>query len=403
VHARSIELGLERVDAVLARMQLRTPAYGVITVTGTNGKGSTVAMLESCLRAAGYRVGSYTSPHLIRYNERIRLPERLACDEELTEAFARIEVARGDIPLTYFEFGTLAAFDLFARAALDIAVLEVGMGGRLDAVNAVDPDCAIVTGVDIDHTQWLGETREAIGYEKAGIYRADRPALCGDAAPPASLVEHARAIGATLFIRGRDYGGERSAGGWHWHGLGRARSGLPQPSLRGDYQLDNAATVVMALETLAARFPVTQAQLRQGLLAALVPGRFQVLPGRPVRVLDVAHNAQAARALAATLQQQATPGCTVAVLGMLRDKDLAAVTAALNPLVDRWYLATLHTARGASAQELAAVLAGQGATHIQTFESPLDAWRAALAGVTEADRVVAFGSFHTVGDILAAL
>lgn len=388
-------------------MQRRRPPFAVITVGGTNGKGSTVGMLESILAAAGYRVGAYTSPHLIHYNERIRLCGRPATDAELCDAFARIDAARGDVPLTYFEFGTVAALDLMTRAGLDVAVLEVGMGGRLDAVNAVDADVAIVTAIDIDHTQWLGTTRDAIAREKAGIFRPGRPAICGDADPPDSLVQHAHETGARLLIRERDYSARADAAhpdAWTWRCGPALRSGLPLPALRGDYQLDNAAGVLTALEMLGERLPVSQAHVRQGLLAAAVPGRFQVLPGRPVRVLDVAHNPQAARALAATLRRQGAFRETRAVFGMLADKDIGSVVAALRDVVDRWYVTTLHTARGATGAQIAAALTGIGVTApVARFERVTDAWAAALADADESDRIVVFGSFHTVGDILAAL
>jgi dihydrofolate synthase/folylpolyglutamate synthase len=402
VHPRSIELGLERVHAVLDRLGLRQPGYGAITVTGTNGKGSTCAMIERCLRAAGYKVGFYSSPHLVRYNERVRVNGREATDDELSTAFARIEAARGEIPLTYFEFGTLAAFEQFARDGIEVAVLEVGMGGRLDAVNAVDADVAIVTTVDLDHMAWLGKTREAIGYEKAGIFRAGRPAVCGDTDPPESLIEHATRIGARLHVIGRDFGFAREEGGWRFRFGDKLRPGLPFPALRGDYQLANASCALAALEALADRFPVTQAQVRDGLLSAVIPGRFQVLPGRPLRVLDVAHNPQAARALAMTLRQQPVAGRTLAVFAMLRDKDIAACAQAMSPLVDGWHVAGLSAERGATAEELVQALASAGVrAPVQAHADVSAAYVAALAEANEADRIVVFGSFHTVGDILA--
>jgi dihydrofolate synthase/folylpolyglutamate synthase len=388
---------------VRARLGRPRPAAGVITVSGTNGKGSTVAMLETILRGAGYRVGAYTSPHLMRYNERIRIDGRAVTDDELCAAFERIESARGEVALTYFEFGTLAAFDLMQRARLDIAVLEVGMGGRLDAVNAVDADVAIVTTIDIDHSAWLGTTRAAIAREKAGIFRAGRPAICADPNPPSTLVDYAAEIGAPLLVRERDFSATPDPNGWTWRSGNQVRSGLPYPALRGDYQLHNAAAVLMALETLRDRFPVSQAQIRDGLLQAVVPGRFQVLPGRPLRVLDVAHNPQAAAALAATLKQQPVAGRTLAVFGMLADKDIAAVVRPLQPLIDEWHLASLPTARGATASQLKAALAAAGVPAAQEFDDVPSAYAAALRAATDADRIVIFGSFHTVGDILATL
>jgi dihydrofolate synthase/folylpolyglutamate synthase len=388
---------------VRARLGRPRPASGVITISGTNGKGSTVAMLETILRGAGYRVGAYTSPHLIRYNERIRIDGRPVTDDELCAAFERIESARGEVALTYFEFGTLAAFDLMQQARLDIAVLEVGMGGRLDAVNAVDADVAIVTTIDIDHTQWLGTTRAAIAREKAGIFRAGRPAICADSDPPVTLVDYAAEIGAPLLIRDRDFFVEPAAQSWNWRQGDRVRSGLPCPALRGDYQLHNAAAALTALEMWRDRFPVSQAHIRDGLLTATVPGRFQVLPGRPVRVLDVAHNPQAAAVLATTLKQQPVAGRTLAVFGMLVDKDIAAVVRPLQPLINEWYVVSLHTARGATASQLKAALTAAGVQAVQEFDDVPTAYAAALRAATDADRIVIFGSFHTVGDILATL
>jgi dihydrofolate synthase/folylpolyglutamate synthase len=391
---------------VLERLALCPLPFVVVTVAGTNGKGSTVAMLDAILRAAGYRVGTYTSPHLVRYNERVRLHDRDASDAELCEAFARVEAVRGEVPLTYFEFGTLAALQLLARASLDVAVLEVGMGGRLDAVNAVDADCAVVTSVGIDHVQWLGSTREEIGREKAGVYRGGRPAICGDDDPPRSVLAQASAIGAELAVRGRDFWFERGAtaeAGWVWRSRTQVRSGLPVPALRGDHQFANAATVLMALETLAHRLPVSQAQIRDGLAQARVAGRFQVIPGSPLQVLDVAHNAEAARALAQTLSQMPCGGRTIAVFGMLADKDIAAVTQAMRAVVDRWHVFTLAVPRGANAAALRAVLDVQGISDVHEFDTPIAAHAAALAVAQPVDRVVIFGSFYTVGDILARL
>ncbi|OGI52965.1 MAG: bifunctional folylpolyglutamate synthase/dihydrofolate synthase [Candidatus Muproteobacteria bacterium RIFCSPHIGHO2_02_FULL_65_16] len=404
VYPRTMELGLERVHAVLEQMDLRRPGFCAVTVAGTNGKGSTVAMLEACLRAAGYKVGAYTSPHLVRYNERVRLDGRAATDAELCDAFARVEAARGETPLTYFEFGTLAAFDLFRAAGTEVAALEVGLGGRLDAVNGIDADAAIVTSIGIDHTSWLGPDRESIGREKAGVFRAGRPAICGDPAPPASIAATAAAVGADLLLLDRDFFIERGRDGWTWRHGSRVRAGLPYPALRGDYQLRNAACAVTALELLSGRFPLSQAHIRAGLLNAAIAGRFQVLPGAPVRVLDVAHNPDAVRALAATLRQQPAGGKTLAVFGMLKDKDIAASARAMEGVVDRWYVATLHTPRGATADEIAAALARAGVTApVLAHADVIGAYDAACRDADARDRVVVFGSFHTVGDILSSL
>lgn len=402
LYPRQIELGLERVHDVLDKMGLRRPPFAAVTVTGTNGKGSTVAMLEACLRAGGYRTGAYTSPHLVRYNERIRLDGRVATDEQLVAAFERIDAARGATPLTYFEFGTLAAFEIFRNAGIEIAVLEVGMGGRLDAVNGIDPQAAIITTVGIDHVAWLGDTREAIGREKAGVFRPRRPAICGDPDPPASVIHEAERIGARLYRINRDFFVERAADGWTWRTPERVRAGLPNPTLRGEHQLGNAACALMALETLSERFPLSQAHMREGLIQAVVPGRFQVLPGRPLRVLDVAHNAQAAEALAATLRQQRIGGRTLAVFGILRDKAIVEVARALQPLVDRWYLATLDAPRAATAAEILEALRAAGvAAPAETFDDPGSAYAAARREARQDDRVIVFGSFYMVGAILA--
>jgi len=401
LHPREIELGLVRVNEVRDRLDLTQPAFAVVTVTGTNGKGSTVAMLEHVLHAAGYRVGAYTSPHLLDYNERVRIATEALDDAELCAAFERIEAARADTPLTYFEFGTLAAVDLFRQHNVDIAILEVGLGGRLDAVNAWEAEVAIVTSVGIDHTEWLGPDRESIGREKAGIYRAQRCAICGDPDPPRSLIEVAEQVGARLLRVHKDFDFERLPEGWIWRALDKMHAGLPYPAMRGDYQLYNAACVLMALDCLAERFPVTMADIRAGLLNAVLPGRFQTLPGRPVRVLDVAHNAQAAEALARTLRAQVVPGRTIAVCGMLHDKPIVDVLRILAPLIARWHVAGLPGARGTSTEDMRAALAAAGVSEgVGLHEDIEQAYAAALAEANENDRVVVFGSFHTVGAIL---
>ncbi len=375
----------------------------VITVGGTNGKGSTCAMLERILLCAGYRVGLYTSPHLIDYNERVRLDGKPAGDEALCEAFARVEAARGDTPLTYFEFGTLAAWEIFSAAAVDAVILEVGLGGRLDAVNAFDADCAVVASIDLDHMEFLGGTREAIGFEKAGIFRAGRPAIVGDAQPPQSLLDHARDIGAELQVLGRDFGYLSEPGQWtFWSRRGR-RGGLAHPALRGIIQLANASTAMAALETLAERLPVSMQDIRRGLAEVELPGRFQVLPGRPTVVLDVGHNPQAAGVLADNLGGMAFHPETWAVFGMLSDKDIAGVIERVKGRVDRWFAATLPGPRGMTAGALARILADQGICVEACFDSPADAYRAARKRAGENDRIIAFGSFLTVAGVLYAI
>jgi dihydrofolate synthase / folylpolyglutamate synthase len=403
LHPKTIALGLDRVGAVYARMAVRITCP-VITVAGTNGKGSTCAYLDHMLRCAGYRVGLYTSPHLLRYNERVRIQGEAGSDESLCEGFAAVEAVRGDTSLTQFEFYTLAALWLFSRADLDAIVLEVGLGGRLDAVNVVDADVAVVTTVDIDHVGYLGGTREEIGREKAGIFRAGRLAVCGDRNPPASLLQRASAIGARLLRMGIEYGYTALAGQWSYWGPGGARHGLPHPALRGPYQLANAATAITALDALRARLPVAMGAIRDALVGIELPGRFQVLAGRPVTVLDVAHNPQAARALADNLGGMGFHPETVAVFAIMADKDIDAVIAALTPRIDRWHIASLAPPRGASATLVHDRLraAGVDAAVIRDFVDVAEAYLAAREAVSDADRIVVFGSFLTVAAVLAA-
>lgn len=404
LHPKNIELGLERVVAVKARLGLQ-PSFPIITVGGTNGKGSTCAMLESILGAAGYCTGRYTSPHLLRYNERVRVAGVEADDPSLCEAFAAVDAGRGDIALTYFEFGTLAALWLFQRSQIDVAILEVGLGGRLDAVNAFDPDCAIVTSIDIDHTDYLGDTRDAIGFEKAGIFRPGKPAICGEPDPPSTLLDRAAASGADLRLIGKDYGYDSvEPTQWrYWEHSGR-RVVLPHPALRGAYQLGNAAGALAALAALKARLPVTSDEIRRGLLEVCLTGRFQVLPGRPQIILDVAHNPHAAAALAATLRNLPPTGKTIAVFAMLHDKDMAGVVGHLRGCIDLWLVAGIAQPRGAGAAELAEVLEKAGeAAKVQTFTDVAAAFGQACAMAGDDDRIAAFGSFFTVAEVLGVL
>ncbi len=403
LHPKSIAMGLERVAAVHAKLDAAL-VCPVATVTGTNGKGSTCAMLESVMRCAGHRTGLYTSPHLMRYNERVKIAGVALADDAIVGAFNAVEDARGDVPLTYFEYGTLAALWTFARARLDVAILEVGLGGRLDAVNIVDADVAVVTSIDLDHMDYLGPTREDIAYEKAGIFRAGRPVICAEPDPPPPMIAHAQAIGAPIVQIGRDYGFVAEDRQWQYWGPAGRRFGLPFPSLRGSYQLANAATVLAALDLLRDRLHVGAGAIRDGLIAVDLPGRFQVLPGRPAIVLDVAHNPHAARVLAATLGSMGYFPETVAVFGMLADKDVGGVIAAAMARIDRWFVATLPGPRGASAARIHAELAGAGAApqSIRMFDDVATAFAAARAEVGEADRIIVFGSFLTVAAALAA-
>jgi dihydrofolate synthase/folylpolyglutamate synthase len=403
-HGQSIQLGLDRVRAVRDALDL-PQTCPVFTIGGTNGKGSTCALLEAVLLAAGYRVGLYTSPHLLKYNERVRIDGRDASDEALVAAFAEVERARGEIPLTYFEHGTLAAWVAFCRAGLDAIILEVGLGGRLDAVNVFEPDCAIVTSVAMDHMDYLGDTREAIGFEKAGIFRAGRPAICSDPMPPASLVAHAEAIGARLWVTGRDFGFAGDQNQWaFWLAGGSRRGGLAYPALRGTNQLLNASAVMAACEAVREILPVPMQAIRQGFMLVELPGRFQVLPGRPAVVLDVAHNPQAAGVLNENLASMGYFPETWAVLGMLGDKDVAGVVRLLRDRVDHWLLASLPGPRGLSAARLAEILREVGVSgDVREHDSPQAAYQVAREGAAEGDRIVIFGSFLTVADVLAAV
>jgi dihydrofolate synthase/folylpolyglutamate synthase len=400
-HPSAIALGLERVTRVLERLELRFESP-VIEVGGTNGKGSTCAMLESVLRAAGYRTGLYTSPHLLRYNERVRIDGREANDAELCDAFAAVESVRGDVPLTYFEFGTLAAAWLFAQRALDAVVLEVGLGGRLDAVNAFDADCAILTSIALDHVELLGGTRESIGREKAGIFRRGRPAVIADPHPPRSVIDAAEAVGARLVLLGRDFRVERADDQWSYVGPAGRRAGLAHPALRGAIQLRNAAAALCALDELRDRLPVTMQDLRRGLSDVALPGRFQLLPGRPQVVLDVGHNPEAARILADNLAASGFAPHTTAVFGMLRDKDIGAVLREMAPRVTRWHVATLAGPRGSTADGLRDALLQAGVSApISAFDSPAQAFSAAQNLSGQDDKIVVFGSFLTVGEVMA--
>ncbi|MHB8254856.1 MAG: bifunctional tetrahydrofolate synthase/dihydrofolate synthase [Acidiferrobacter sp.] len=395
MHAQEIELGLDRVRAVYGH--LAPLSCSVITVGGTNGKGSTTAFLEAIYLAAGYRVGAYFSPHLWRYNERIRLDGHEVEDAVLCQAFAKVEAARGDIPLTYFEFGTLAALVLFAQAACDVVILEVGLGGRLDAVNIIDCDVAVVVSVGTDHKDWLGPDRETIGREKAGIFRAHRPAVIGFDVSESVHSEAAR-LGALACVGGRDFHYTAERHQWRYVGVKGVRD-LPYPALRGSYQLANAACALAAVDALP-MLAVSAGALRSGLQDVRLAGRFQSLPGRPRVVVDVAHNEEAAIALAHALREPPAGGRTLAVVGMLKDKPIAGVFRTLLGSFDDWFVATLADPRGADGAFLGSTLAQLGRTPYGVYEDPVAAYEAALMCATPDDRVVVFGSFKTVGVIL---
>jgi dihydrofolate synthase/folylpolyglutamate synthase len=400
LHPSTIELGLERVRRVKDALEF-APTFPLIVVGGTNGKGSTCAYLEAILGAAGHKTGLYTSPHLLRYNERVRIAGREASDAELVAAFEKIDAARDDVSLTYFEFGTLGAMQQFIDAEVDVAILEVGLGGRLDAVNVFDADAAIITSVDLDHMDYLGDTREQIGFEKAGIYRAGRPAICADPAPPASLLEHARRIGADLRCVGRDFSAQREGGQWTYCGPDMNWLALPLPAMAGAYQLRNAAAALAALESVRTRLPVSLEMIRQGLIAARVAGRFQRIATAPDIILDVAHNPEAARALAATLREQPVAGRTLAVVGMLADKDAAGVFAALHDAIDAWWTCTPDSPRALDAVALAAVLCTHaGSAPVSVQPDVKTALTEARSAAHEGDRILVFGSFYTVAAVL---
>ncbi|MCP1660946.1 bifunctional tetrahydrofolate synthase/dihydrofolate synthase [Neisseria perflava] len=406
-----IDMGLARVGEVKKRMNLN-PQCPVVVVAGTNGKGSVCAYLTQIYKQAGYKVGTLTSPHLLRFNERIAVDGDPVSDEAIVASFERIEAGRGEISLTYFEFNALAAVDVFMHEAVDVMVLEVGLGGRLDAVNVFDADCAVVTSVDLDHQAFLGDTVEQVGFEKAGVFRSGKPAVCGQNPPPQSLLEHAADIGAKLLLAQRDFDytvQENVQWNYRFHpqtvsdGFARNRNALPVPALRGAYQIGNAACALTVLECLNDKLPVDIGAIKRGLLLVENPGRFQVLPGRPLTVLDVGHNPHAARALRRSLINLAFAQKRTAVFSILSDKDIDGVLEIVKDQFDEWNIAPLNLPRGMSAAALQEKLAAHGIANINVFDSVQAAYQAALANAAENDRIVVFGSFHTVAEVMAAL
>lgn len=419
LHPVGIDLGLERVSQVWQRMAvvLGTPMGAevvdgspvVFTVAGTNGKGSTCAMLEGILLSSGFRVGVYGSPHLVHFEERCRIMGVPVKADDLVPCFAAVEQARGDIGLTYFEFTTLAIMSLLAQSGLDAVILEVGLGGRLDAVNIVDPDCAVITSIDLDHMDYLGPDREAIGREKAGIMRAGRPAVVSDPQPPASVAAYAQDIGADLWLFGRDhnYAGDRQQ--WSWGGRTKRFNGMAYPALRGANQLLNASGVLAALEAVRNRLPVSAQAVKTGLATVELPGRFQIIPGQPTLILDVAHNPHAAATLAVNLDQMGYFPRTFAVWGAMADKDAAGMVTKLLPVIDGWFCTDLPTPRAASAAQLAEVIEQAKASGsslvapkstVSQHADPMSALKAALSEANPEDRILVFGSFFTVGGVL---
>ena len=410
LHPHNIDMGLERVSEVARRMALHFDCP-VITVAGTNGKGSTCAMIEAIALEAGYRTGVYSSPHLVHFQERCRIHGDIVAAEALLEHFAAVESARtlngNDISLTYFEFTTLAILRLMSHSLLDVAILEVGLGGRLDATNIVDADCAVITSIDIDHVEFLGPDRESIGREKAGIMRTGRPVVVSDPVPPQSVIDHAREIGADLWRFGQDFNFSGDKQQWGWAGRGRRYAGMAYPALRGANQLVNASGALAALVALRERLPVTAQAVRNGLSLVELPGRFQIIPGQPTLVLDVAHNPHSVAALTANLDAMGYFPTTHAVLGAMADKDLGAMLAKIGPVVDRWYFTDLPTPRAESAaglqqkwNALQIVAGGRREVATSTHANPADALQAAMSAADPADRIIVFGSFHTVGGVL---
>ncbi|NJO15363.1 MAG: bifunctional tetrahydrofolate synthase/dihydrofolate synthase [Thioploca sp.] len=411
LHPREIELGLDRCRIVAQRLNLLPPPYFIITIAGTNGKGSSTVLLDTILSTAGYRVGRYTSPHLLRYNERICIAGQEVTDEQLCGAFNAIEIVRDNISLTFFEFSTLAAMLIFQANQIDLALLEVGLGGRLDAVNIFDADVALVTAIDIDHVDWLGPDRESIGLEKAGILRPYHPAVCSDTHPPQSLINYAHQLPTALYCLGQHFTYQQldnTSWSWQYHSVipdqpdnSFSYTQLPFPQLLGDFQLQNAAGVLMVLELIKGSFPCSLLALQQGLVQASLPGRFQILAGETMRILDVAHNPLGAQVLnKLLLHQQLSYGKTYAVVGMLKDKDIASVFKMMQNAIDHWYVAPLNTPRSATVPQLLDYLVALGITSIRHYPSITIAYNQACLTAQAGDRIVVFGSFYSVAEVL---
>ncbi len=399
LHFRDIDPGLQRVGAVWQQMggSSKLP-FKVVTVAGTNGKGSSVAITSAILQAAGYKTATYTSPHLLRYNERICINNVPASDNTICEAFQRIDDARKEISLTYFEFATLAAVDIFCREEVDVAVLEVGMGGRLDAVNLFDTDVALITPIGLDHMAWLGDNRELIGREKAGIIRSDKPVVCSEATPPTTVIDYAKSLSAPSFLRDRDFDYQDHKECWHWRNADVSFEQLPLPVLAGKYQLQNSAAVLQVCQLLNQQgLKIGEDAIRHGLITIRLSGRFQLIPGSVTRILDVTHNQQGAENLCTVLKETQSQSKTYAVLAMLKDKDCKAVAEALNSAIDSWFLAGLEGERGMTGSELGDQISGvTGASNTHCFETVKQAYDAAMTEAVAGDRVLIFGSFHTV-------
>ncbi|NOZ36983.1 MAG: bifunctional tetrahydrofolate synthase/dihydrofolate synthase [Gammaproteobacteria bacterium] len=409
LHPEEIELGLTRIMAVFQRLHARSFSCPVITIAGTNGKGSSLRMLESIYLADGYRTCAYSSPHLLRYNERIRINSVEATDAEIVAAFTRIDAARADVSLTYFEFGTLAALDIFMHQQVDVVLLEVGLGGRLDAVNIIDADIALLTAISLDHTAWLGEDREAIGYEKAGIMRPGRPAVCSDPDLPRSMQEQANKLNCPLYRLGHDFDFKIDPQGWGWHEKQGQALDLPHPGLSGSHQYRNAAGVLMALTLLQSRLPVAHEAICRGLLEAQLPGRFQLVPDQarsdpssaPVSwIYDVAHNPDSVQQLAQMLAEAEPVGRTFALLGMLADKDCRTVLRHIHLQITDWHIAPLASSRSEKPENLKDIINSLGCSPVSVHVSVAEAWNAIESQLESGDRIVVFGSFYTVSEAM---
>lgn len=403
VHFRSVDLTLDRVRRVLHRVLPRGPRYKIVSVAGTNGKGSAVEMLTSIYAQTDLVVGTYTSPHLVSYTERIRVDRKAVAEPELCAAFEKIEHIRSGIPLTYFEFGTLAALLIFQDRGVQIALLEVGMGGRLDAVNAVEPAASLITSIAIDHQSWLGSDRASIAAEKAGVMRQHRPTVCSEPDPPPVILRQAEKLGSKLYLIHQHFSYRRREGVWNWVGPDRELTDLPLPPLTGGFQLQNAAGALMVVFALNDGIEVSEDQIRRGISSARLRGRFEVIAGEPMIVLDVAHNLSAVSQLRVNLEAVQVEGRTLAVCGMLKDKPAGEITAQLESVVDAWYLGAIRDARGCAADELEKVVKAKTKKPVHSYDSVLSAYRAASKQASTSDRILVFGSFHTVGDIIPAL
>ncbi len=404
LHPVGVDMSLTRVNALKQRLGLSF-SVPVITVAGTNGKGSTCAMLEAIALQAGYRVGLYSKPHFVHFEERCRVNGVMVSASDLTTHFAAVEQAREDLTLTYFEFTTLVIMLFLSKAEVDVVILEVGLGGRLDAVNVIDTDCAVITSIDLDHTDYLGPDREAIGREKAAIMRADKPVVVSDPMPPQSLIDHALTLGADLWRIGVDFNHAGDKQQWAWRGRHKRFNALAYPALRGANQLLNASGVLAVFDALSERLPITAQAVRTGLAMVSLPGRFQIVPGQPTLVLDVAHNPHAVATLVQNLDNMGFHPQTHAVFGAMHDKDIAAILKAMAPLVDHWHFCDLPATRAATAEQLKNLLErsplrASGAVTMRCHRDPQMALEQALSQANPADRIVVFGSFYTVGGVL---